>query len=68
MSFSLYIDCSGLVEGLEKHRCLKSLHDKVPCSERASDTRSLPEGLLKLVCSTDFCQPTVLPCTEHDVL
>ena len=48
MSFSLYIDCSGLVEGLEKYHCLKNLHDKVPCSEWVTDTRSLPKGSLIL--------------------
>lgn len=48
MSFSLYIDCSGLVEGLEKHRCMTNLHETVPCSETVTDTRSLSKGSLIL--------------------
>ncbi|AMO57941.1 16S rRNA methyltransferase [Endozoicomonas montiporae] len=48
MSFSLYIDYSGLVEGLEKHVCLTDLHEKIPGSERVFDTRTLEKGSLIL--------------------
>ena len=48
MSFSLYIDYSGLVEGLEKHQCLTELHEKVSGSEAVTDIRSLSKGALIL--------------------
>lgn len=46
MSCSVYIDCSGLVKGLEKQTLLDSLQEKMAGSEQVSTIKAVPDGAL----------------------